>query len=179
MERNRLLVIVDNAESLLTGTGRWRDERWGEVIDALTAHRGLGRVIITSRRDFRASDAVARNAPAETPRLCVAALDALSADEALLLARELPHLRDLIDDRLHGIDRDTARRLAVGVLNVAQGHPKLLELANGQAAHPERLADLIAEGDQAWRERGGLPDGFFTTGETAAAPGDYLPVLTA
>ena len=109
----------------------------------------------------------------------VESVDALSADEALLLARELPHLRGLINGDLPGIDRDTARTLALGVLNVAQGHPKLLELANGQAAHPERLAGLVAAGDQAWRDQGGLPDGFFTTGETAADPGDYLHVLAA
>ncbi len=65
------------------------------------------------------------------------------------------------------------------MLNIAQGHPKLLELANGQAAHPERLAGLVAAGDQAWRDQGGLPDGFFTTGETAADPGDYLHILAA
>ncbi len=66
-------------------------------------------------------------------------MDALSADEALLLARELPHLRALIYDGLPGLDRDTSRRLALGVLTVAQGHPKLLELADGQAAHPDQL----------------------------------------
>ena len=26
---NRVLVVLDNAESLLTEDGRWRDERWG------------------------------------------------------------------------------------------------------------------------------------------------------
>ena len=28
MERNRILVAVDNAESLLTASGQWRDARW-------------------------------------------------------------------------------------------------------------------------------------------------------
>ena len=57
--------------------------------------------------------------------LRVESVDALSLDEALLLARELPHLRQLIAGTLPGVDRDVSRRLALGVLNVAQGHPKL------------------------------------------------------
>jgi hypothetical protein len=100
--------------------------------------------------------------------LQVESVDALSLDEALLLARELPHLRDLIRGTLPGVDREVSRRLALGVLNVAQGHPKLLELADGQAADPGRLAALIEAGDQAWRAAGGLPDGFFATGESVS-----------
>ena len=107
------------------------------------------------------------------------AVDALSLDEALLLARELPHLRDLTQGELSGVDRDVARRLSLGVLNVAQGHPKLLELADGQAADPARLRALVEAGNQAWREAGGLPDGFFATGESRAAGEDYLGVLGA
>jgi tetratricopeptide (TPR) repeat protein len=116
-------------------------------------------------------------------------VDALSADEALLLARELPHLNRLIRGELPGVDSDVSRRLALGVLTIAQGHPKLLELANGQAADPDRLAALVAAGDQAWQEQGGLPDGFFSTGQpatgassrgqAAASAGDYLHVLGA
>ncbi|MBO0805289.1 MAG: CHAT domain-containing protein [Nocardiopsaceae bacterium] len=183
VERNRLLIVIDNAESLLTATGHWRDQRWGSVVAALTAHAGLGRIILTSRRlPVGTPDAIARDVSAETRPglgLLVEAVDALSLDEALLLARELPNLRTLIYAELPGIDRDVSRSLALGVLNVAQGHPKLLELANGQAQHPERLAELVESGDQAWRDQDGLPDGFFTTGETTADPGDYLHVLAA
>jgi hypothetical protein len=96
-----------------------------------------------------------------------------------VLASELPHLRGLIKGDLSGIDRNTAQTLAVGMLRIAQGHPKLLELANGQAAHPKQLAGFVAAGDQAWRDQGGIPDGFFITGETAAEPGDYLHILAA
>jgi tetratricopeptide (TPR) repeat protein len=132
--------------------------------------------------------------PVATGGLRVLAVDALSADEALLLARELPHLNTLIRGDLPGVGREVSRRLALGVLNIAQGHPKLLELADGQAADPERLGELVAAGDQAWREQGGLPDGFFTGGQPPAghtpaghAPGgppgasaaDYLHVLGA
>jgi hypothetical protein len=178
MEQSRLLLVIDNGESLLTDGGHWRDERWGQVIGALTAHRGLGRVIVTSRRV--PAEALGVTAPGSSPAalgLIVESVDALSADEALLLAHELPHLRDLINGELPGIERDTARALAVSVLSIAQGHPKLLELADGQARHPERLSGLIAAGGQAWQDQGGLPDGFFTSGETAASPGDYLHIL--
>ena len=61
-------------------------------------------------------------------------MDALSLDEALLLARDLPRLASLIDGNVPGIERRGALKLARGILNVAQGHPKLLELADSQAA---------------------------------------------
>jgi CHAT domain/NB-ARC domain len=169
VKQRRVLIVIDNAESLLTDAGQWRDEQWGQVIAALSAHGGEGRLVLTSRRI----------PVADVTGLRVTAVDALSADEALLLARELPHLRDLICGELPGVDRDTARRLALGVLNIAQGHPKLLELADGQAAQPERLAELVAAGESAWRDQGGLPDGFFTTAEATSSAADYLHVLAA
>jgi tetratricopeptide (TPR) repeat protein len=169
MERSRLLIVIDNAESLLTDGGQWRDDRWGQVMGALTAHRGLGRVIVTSRRVPEKTSGSRRVEP----------VDALSADEALLLSRELPHLRDLIDGNLPGIDLDTARQLALGVLNVAQGHPKLLELADALAADPDQLAALVEAGGEAWRVQGGLPDGFFDTGKASVNPSGYLHVLAA
>ena len=167
-ERRRVLIVIDNMESLLSDTGQWRDARWGQVVGALCAHTGLGRVVLTSRR-----------MPSGLAGLRTEVVDALSLDEALLLARELPHLSDLIQGGLHGIDSDAARKLALGVLNLAQGHPKLLELADGQAADPARLGVLVQAGDQAWRETGGVPDGFFATGEPHAAGEDYLHVLAA
>ena len=169
VERRRVLVVLDNLESLLSDGGQWRDERWGTVVTALCAHNGLGRVVLTSRR---------LPAPGLSGML-VQAVDALTLDEALLLLRELPHLRGLIRGDVPGMDQAMTRRLALGVLNVAQGHPKLLELADGQAAEPERLGTLVEAGDQAWRDAGGLPDGFFTTGETRASGADYLHVLGA
>src|SRR5262249_8571825 len=50
MEQRRLLIVIDNAESLLSAAGAWRDERWELVAGALTRHSGFGRVIVTSRR---------------------------------------------------------------------------------------------------------------------------------
>jgi tetratricopeptide (TPR) repeat protein len=176
VERRRALIVIDNVETLLTSGGEWRDERWGKVVGALCAHQGLGRVVFTSRRLPTTG----------LPGIRVEAVDALSADEALLLARELPHLYRLILGDLPGVDREFSRRQALGVLTIAQGHPKLLELADGQAADPETLAALMAVGDQAWREQGGLPDGFFTSqaapgqfdiGQATASAADYLHVL--
>jgi hypothetical protein len=168
-ERRRVLIVLDNVESLLSGGGEWRDARWGLVVGALCGHAGLGRVVMTSRRRPTGLAAGVR----------VVAVDALSLDEALLLARELPHLGPLIRGELAGVERNVERRLALGVLNVAQGHPKLLELADGQATDPARLSALVQAGDQAWREAGGLPEGFFAEGESRAAGEDYLGVLGA
>ena len=50
LERYRVLIVVDNAESLLTESGQWHDARWAAVVAAMTGHRGLGRVVLTSRR---------------------------------------------------------------------------------------------------------------------------------
>ena len=169
LERHRVLVVVDNIESLLTESGQWRDTRWAAVVAAMTGHGGLGRVVLTSRRRPHDLDG----------RMRALAVDALSADEALLLGRELPHLSTLMDGNVAGIGPDVARQLAVRVLEAAQGHPKLLELADSQAAHPERLRRLVDAADVVWHETGGLPPGFFTLGEAQAASQEYPHVLAA
>lgn len=169
MRRTRVLIVVDNAESLLTGTGRWRDHRWGLVIAALTGHGGFGRLVVTSRRRPESLD----------PRVRLETVGPLSLDEALLLARELPDLAALIDTGLPGLSHDDARALALRVLEVSQGHPKLLELADKAAGSPVRLHALLRAAGQAWQERGGLPEGFFAAGGPDAADEDYLHVLRA
>ena len=197
LERFRLLVVIDNAESLISEGGAWHDARWGQVIAALTAHAGLGRIILTSRRapshltPMQATGAPGERTPAvplpsaEAVRLQAEAVDALSVDEALLLARELPHLKALMYGELPEISPAESRQLARSVLNAAAGHPKLLEIADGQAAHPARLAALVASGDHAWREQGGLPHDFFASAEAvasesrAAPAADYWRVLAA
>jgi hypothetical protein len=167
LEHRRVLIVIDNVESLLSAAGAWRDERWDLVAGALTGHKGLGRVILTSRR-----------LPAGTlPGLRAEAVDALSADEALLLARELPNLSALKLGVVPGIGPTVSRQLARNAITMAQGHPKLLELADGQTARPDRLRELLQAGDRAWRNIGGLPQGFFTTGEPHANAVDYLHVL--
>lgn len=166
-ERERLLIVLDNVESLLTEDGSWRDPRWEMVVAALTSNRGLSRLIVTSRRNIADLD----------PRIRVMHVHALSATEAMLLARELPHLRALIDATAPGVDADAGRRWVAQALTLSQGHPELLRLADGQAADPARLRERLSEAGQAWRQRGGIPDGFFTTGESEATAEDYLRVL--
>ena len=135
---------MDNIESLLTAEGAWRDERWGLLIDALTDHSGLARVVLTSRRRPVLLDA----------RVLAEPVHALSRDEAVLLARELPNLGALIAGNLPPstapgrtavVSPERGRELAVRVLAAAQGHPKLLELADGQAGDPARLEELLGE----------------------------------
>ena len=175
MERQRVLIVIDGVESLLTEEGLWRDERWAQLTTALCAHSGLGRVVLASRRVPCGPSGT--GAP---PGLAVVAVDALSLDEALLLAEQLPHLRTLMHGELREIPDKEMPRLARGVLNIAQGHPKLLELADGQAADPARLSALLRVGDQAWRLVGGLPAGFFTAGSSTQIPGEnYMHVLDA
>lgn len=171
-ERERVLVVLDNVESLLTEDGRWRDDRWGPLLTALTEGR-QARLILTSRRPVAGLG----------PRMRTEPVHALSAAEAVLLARELPHLRTLVDATAPGVDADTARRLAVRVLTAVRGHPKLLELTDAQAADPaglrERLETRLDEADRVWRDGGSLPRDFFTTGSPTASADDYLQVLDA
>jgi hypothetical protein len=68
----------------------------------------------------------------------------LSRDEALLLARELPHLRALqhyAHPYADTTDPQVAadRALLTRTLTVAQGHPKLIEIAEALAADPAVL----------------------------------------
>lgn len=166
MEQRRLLIVIDNLESLLSEADSWRDDRWGAVIGAMTGHSGLGRVILTSRRVPTAA----------APGLHVEAVDVLTEDEALLLAREMPNLSALKLGKVPGLAPKVARRLAGNAIAIARGHPKLLELAEGQAATPDDLLKLVKTGDQAWRSRGRVPDGFFA-GEDEASDADFLDVL--
>ena len=167
-DHTRMLIVVDNIDSLMCGEEQWRDDQWRQVMAALCGHSGLSRVILTSRRVPVGLDG----------RVRTLAVGALTLDESLLLARELPHLRRLIDGQMSELKPAAARNLALRLLKVAQGHPKLLELADGQAADPDRLRAMIEKGDQAWRQAGGVPEGFFAVGRTQAVSEDYLHVLS-
>jgi len=167
MHRNRVLVVIDHLDPLLNADGQWRDGRWGQVVTALCAPSGLGRLVLTSRRQPASLDAAIR----------AEAVEALSADEAVLLAHQLPDLAKLINGTVPGIDPGAGRMLARRVLAISQGHPALLELADGQAARPEALRDLIDAGTQAWQVSDRQLDGFFTSGVPHVGQGDYLRVL--
>lgn len=173
LQRYSLLLVLDNLETLLTASGDWRDPLWGDLVDALLAHNGPSRVVLTSRR---------RPARLEGhPRLHVEAIHALSLAESALLARELPRLRRLFDD---------AEGLALlrATLRVVQGHPKLLELADGAAGDggADDRAALQARVDAAQAEADtGLLDAFFApggaddarAGETRQDEADFTRVL--
>lgn len=168
LRRRRLLLVVDHLDGLLSPDGTWRDGRWGVLLAALSGHDGPGRLILTGRT----------RPPGPGPRVPTEPVDLLNPDEALLLVRELPHLARLADGRVPGMAPGAARRHLTGLLDVTQGHPKLLELADGQAADPARLAALLGSAGRAWAEAGGVPEGFFTADRTAATrDGDYARVL--
>jgi tetratricopeptide (TPR) repeat protein len=170
LEHHRALIVLDNIESLLTGDGRWRDERWGLLIAAMTRHRGLSRLVLTSRTMV---DGLADS-------VLVEAVHALSLPESVLLARELPNLAALIDAKPPlpaGLTAEQAQGLAARVLAVVQGHPKLIELAEGQAADPAVLAVRLAQADQVWLARGARLAPFLAGADPAPTAAEYLSVL--
>ncbi|URM95131.1 CHAT domain-containing protein [Actinomadura madurae] len=162
----RVLIMIDNVESLLTGKGGWRDPRWGRLLEAMTAHSGRSKIVLTSRRP-----------PVDLPAsVHVEAVHSLSLSESVLLARELPNLRRLIDGD-EGLADDADTKVAARILHLSQGHPKLLELANGQASSLESLKRSLGQAEESWTARGGVPEGFFTDEESAADPADYAQIL--
>ena len=159
-ERSTLLVL-DNLESLLTPEGKWRDARWGQLVGALLAHRGFSRTVFTSR---------VRPVEVEATRLLVEPIHALSLGESVVLARELPNLRKLPGS-------DDGRKLLCRTLAVVQGHPKLIELADGQAGDPKALAAHLDRAAAAWAGDEGRLEAFFTQGESSFDAQEFLEAL--
>lgn len=166
LREHSILLVLDNLETLLTESGDWRDPLWGDVLEATLSHEGFSRVVLTSRR-----------LPASLkghPRLHAEPVHALSLAESVLLARELPNLRRLFDD-------GEGLALLRAVLRVAQGHPKLLELADrlagDRAALRARVEALEAVADA------GVLDAFFAfgerEGESRQEEADFLRALSA
>jgi hypothetical protein len=154
LESNAILVVLDNLESLLTESCQWRDERWGMLVDALLTPGGLSRAILTSR-----------TRPSGLPDpIEIIPVHALPLDEALLLVRELPNFRRLLDGKVTGVPLDTGRQLVRRTLRLVQGHPKLIELAENLAADPNRLTAQLDRADAA--QGAGELDAFFRDGET-------------
>ncbi|CAL9477884.1 CHAT domain-containing protein [Streptomyces sp. enrichment culture] len=169
LARHRLLLVVDHVDALLTADGTWRDPLWARLTAALSGHSGPGRALLTCRT----------RPPGAGPLLPSVPVDLLSADEAVLLARELPRLAALAEGRGAGLAPHAARAYATAVLEVTRGHPRLLELADAQAADPGRLTALLGTAGRAWSEGGGLPEGFFTGAGGEADGDDCLRVLGA
>ncbi len=160
---NSILIVIDNIESLLTGTGDWRDDKWGEFLKAMLAHKGDSRLVLTSRR--------LPNALANHEHLLREPIHALSLAESVLLAREMEHLGTYFDNEE---DRDLLTK-AIGVI---QGHPKLLELADYVAADRQRFEKQLARTEQDAAGRDAPLAAFFDKGETDQTAENFLDTLT-
>jgi tetratricopeptide (TPR) repeat protein len=197
---NGILLVLDNLETLLTEDGSWRDPRWEPLIATVTGHSGQTRTILTSR-------IVPTGLDLEPGRVRVLPVHALTRDETLLLARELPHLRALLESTtgagppgpLRAEDTDTeagtgsdpdagqqtdgqpvlvGRELALATLELVQGHPKMLELADAAAGtDPTALAAAVTAARSALP--GARLQAFLTTGVTALDGEQLFTALTA
>jgi hypothetical protein len=100
----------------------------------------------------------------------------LSLNEAALLARELPNLGRLLrGESAVGFER--GRELVARTLAAVQGHPKLIELAEGQASDPEALARQLEKAEAEWAGGEGELAAFFEAGESQFKAEDFLKVL--
>ena len=167
LNRTRLLIVIDGADPLLTAAGEWRDSRWKLLVGSLQATDGLCRLIMTSRRSLRRM----------TERVLVLQTNALSRDEAVIFARQLPHLSRLINGTHSEIDAVAGRKLAVRALAMVQGHPKLMEFADADAASPERLKRQLRAVSAAWKSSDSSLDEFLVSSESSAQQVEYLDVL--
>lgn len=87
LQQRSVLVVIDNIESLLRPDGQWRDARWEKLVEALLAHRGFSRLVLTSRVQPRL----------ELKHLIALPVHSLSLDETVLLARQSPNLGKLLE----------------------------------------------------------------------------------
>ncbi|GAF68764.1 unnamed protein product, partial [marine sediment metagenome] len=168
LEKQNILIVLDNLESLLTLDGRWRDERWGYLVTALLAHGGLSRTVLTSRR--RPTDL------GDESWVLVEPIHALSLSEAALLARELPNLGRLLRGESE-VGLTEGRKLVARTLAVVQGHPKLIEFAEGQADDPEALVGHLERAAAAWAGGEGRLRAFFSEGESPFGAEEFLTAL--
>jgi len=159
-KKSAILVVIDNMESLMFDDGNWRDEKWGDFMSALVDHGGLSRAVLTSRR-----------VPAELRNLQKENVTALSLRESLLLARELPNLRALLEG---GEETITLIRDA---LEVIQGHPKLLEFAEKLATNVNKFKQIVEYARQATQDGGAALTAFFELGESNQELKDFTAAL--
>lgn len=125
LTKSRVLIVIDNVETWSTDPG------WSALLTALCQHEGASRTVITTRQE-----------PIGLPAT-VERIGSLSRDEAVLLAGELSRLARFVRGEVAGMAADKARTLARRVIEAADGHPKLLELADGQAGDAGRLSALL------------------------------------
>ena len=162
LRRHSLLLVLDNLESLLRPNGEWRDERWTKAMAAMLAHDGQSRVVLTSR---------IRPTPANA-HLLELPVHALSLHESALLARQLPNLGRLVRD-------EGQRPLVKRTLEVVQGHPKLVDLAEKQATSAEALEQHLDRAAAAWTAGEGRLAAFFAQGESSLGAAEFLAALGA
>ena len=161
-EVNAILIVLDNLESLLRDNGAWRDEKWGKLIAALATHEGESRCVLTSRIRLQQQGGplLLRELP----------IHSLSRDETLLLARQRTNLGKLVESA-------ATRKLVFDTLEIVQGHPKLLDLAERQAADPENLRRQVDRARAAFAEGKAELGAFFGEGKSSIEPEDFLRTL--
>lgn len=166
--RESILIVLDNLETLLSSKGDWRDSRWDGLVKALLSHSGQSRLIMTSR---------VRPNGLDEERMLVEPIHALSRDEAVLLAREMPNLgRMLTGSSSAGLEK--GREIVMRTLKLVQGHPKLIELADAQATDPEALEKYLEKAVGAWSGEEDQLNKFFLEGKSARTGEEFLRVLT-
>ncbi|MCP3713190.1 hypothetical protein M3I54_41090 [Paraburkholderia sp. CNPSo 3274] len=156
LETSTVLIVIDNVETLLTASGHWCDQRWSMLMRAFHDHGGTSRVAMSSR-------IVPTGMPASFVLLTV---HALPLDETLLLIRELPNLRALLEGRSPTVRAARGRELLRDTLRAVQGHPKLIEFAERLAAEPERLARRLRDIGGPGQADADAADAYLVRGET-------------
>lgn len=132
----RALVILDSADTQLTDSGNWRNERLELLVSAMTGQQGWSRVIMTTRRRLAGPAAVR--------------LEPFGAPEAALLASEYPGLKALFDGDAPPLNAGSARSLAMAVIGATRGHPALLAMAAERSADPLLLSRLTIIARNIW-----------------------------
>jgi hypothetical protein len=167
LEQNSILIVLDNLDNLLTSDGYWKDERWGWLLNAMLDHEGLSRIILTSRR--LPKDLAQNN------RLLIEIVNALSLNEAALLAREMPNLSKLMIGK-SPLGLEKGREIVKRTLSLIQGHPKLIELADAQASDSDTLGNYLEKVAQAWGDESRL-EKFFEEGISSQVAEKFLEIL--
>lgn len=164
LSEHTILLVLDNIEGLLNSQGEWRDAIWGQLMRALLGHTGMSRIVLTSRHMPKSLEM--------HPQILRIPVHALSLGESMLLARELPNLSALAD---------TAKgvKLLKRVLNVVQGHPKLLELSDKLAVHREVLEKQVLKSEKASADHVATLSAFFEIGESKQDESDFVAILKA
>ena len=177
LETRSILLVLDNLETLLRDDGHWREPRWGKLVGALLSHHGESRTVLTSRIRPLIPDLA-------TKGLRTLPVHSLSLDESALLMRQLPNLGALLraERAASAHERSEHRQLVKRLLHVVQGHAKLIELAEGQAASPAELSKHLDRATAAWVQGSVGEDqlsAFFREGDSQVEADRFLEALAS